>query len=111
MTDNNSSHTEPLSNPQRIWQVIGQIPKGKVATYGQIAALAGLPGAARLVGNVLKKLPDGGQLPWHRVINSQGKISLPIDSASYREQKKRLIAEGIDVQNSRIALKKFGWLP
>jgi methylated-DNA-protein-cysteine methyltransferase-like protein len=111
MTDNSSNRTEPVSNPQRVCQAVGQIPKGKVASYGQIATLAGLPGAARLVGNVLRKLPDGSRLPWHRVINSQGKISLPIDSPSYQEQKKRLLAEGIDIQGSRIALKTFGWQP
>ncbi len=107
----NTPDIELLSNPQRIWQAVGQIPKGKVASYGQIASLAGLPGAARLVGNVLRKLPDGSQLPWHRVINSQGKLSLPVTSPSFKEQKQRLIAEGVIIQGSKIALKEFGWKP
>lgn len=102
---------EPLSNAQRIWQAVSQIPKGKAASYGQIASLAGLPGASRLVGNVLRKLPPGSHLPWHRVINSQGKISLPEGSPGFEEQKKRLLAEGVVIQGSKVALKHFGWNP
>jgi len=87
------------------------IPPGKVASYGQIAGLAGLPGAARLVGNVLKKLPSDSQLPWHRVINSQGKISLAEDSDSFVRQQQLLTAEGVVVKGARISLKCYRWTP
>ncbi len=96
-------------NRENIWQVVSQIPKGKVTSYGQVATLAGLPGAARLVGNVLSKLPKGSQLPWHRVINSQGKISFAEGSSRYLRQKERLEAEGIAVNKGKIALPLFGW--
>ena len=64
----------------RIWQVVALIPRGRVATYGDIARQAGMPGAARRVGRALRKLPTDTRIPWHRVLNSSGKISLPPDS-------------------------------
>ncbi len=99
------------NNSERIWQTVSQIPKGNVASYGQVAKLAGLPRAARLVGNVLRKLPNDTQLPWHRVINGQGKISLTIDSPSYKEQKARLIDEGIIFNGEKVSLTKYAWKP
>ena len=62
--------------PQRVWQIVASIPEGYVATYGDIAHLAGSPRAARQVGGVLKRLPEGSTLPWHRVVNRHGDISL-----------------------------------
>lgn len=103
--------SDNISKQQRLWQVIQEVPAGKVASYGQIAELAGLAGAARLVGNTLKKLPKGTQLPWHRIINAQGKISFPSDSAAYREQKQRLETEGVIFDNERITLSKYRWQP
>ncbi|MEE8058442.1 MAG: MGMT family protein [Pseudomonadales bacterium] len=100
-----------FENRQRIWQVVRQIPAGKVASYGQVAQLAGLPRAARLVGNVLKKLPEDTGLPWYRVVNSQGRISFPIDSPSYIEQKTRLAAEGISFKEEKLLLTKYAWKP
>ena len=103
--------TQANDNREHIWQIVSQIPKGKVISYGQIAKLAGLPQAARLVGNVLKKLPGDTKLPWHRVVNSQGKISLVVGSMPYKEQKVRLIDEGIIFNGEKIPLKKFHWNP
>ena len=97
------------SKQQKIWQVVSQIPPGKVASYGQVAAQAGLTRGARLVGHVLKALPEGTTLPWHRVVNSQGKLSLPVAEAVYHEQKKRLLREGIDFKNNRIPRQHFIW--
>ncbi len=102
--------TDP-SNNERIWQIVSQIPKGSVASYGQVAELAGLPKAARLVGNVLKKLPPNSKLPWHRVVNSQGKISLPIGSPGHREQKARLVDEGVMFNGEKVSLKQCRWTP
>ncbi|MFW1676197.1 MGMT family protein [Pontibacter sp. JAM-7] len=96
---------------QAIWQVVSLIPSGKVATYGQLAKLAGFPGQARAVGRCLSQLPEQSQLPWHRVINAQGRISFPADSAAYREQKQRLLAEGIEIARGRISLRLYGWQP
>ena len=100
---------EPFNPQERIWQIVYQIPAGRVASYGQIAALAGLPRRARQVGNVLRNLPKPTTLPWHRVCNSQGRLSLPEGSASYREQKDRLESEGIVFDRGRIALARYGW--
>jgi len=94
----------------RLFQVIHAIPKGHVATYGQVAELAGLPRAARLVGNTLKNLPKNSKLPWHRVINASGKISLPMDGNG-KVQKQRLEKEGVVFLKGKINLKHYRWQP
>ena len=66
-----------MKNAEKVWQIVHDIPSGHVATYGQIAILAGLPGHARYVGTVLKNLPSQSRLPWHRVVNAKGCISFP----------------------------------
>jgi methylated-DNA-protein-cysteine methyltransferase related protein len=76
----------------RIYDLVRQIPKGRVATYGQIATMAGIPGHARQVGYALHSLPEFSDVPWHRVINHQGRISL-VHSASL--QRTLLEAEGV----------------
>lgn len=90
-----------------VLQVVNVIPRGKVATYGQIAALAGMPQQSRLVGRILALLPPGTRLPWHRVINSQGRISNP----NAARQQDRLESEGIALVNGRICLKHYQWIP
>ncbi len=101
---------EPLSARERIWQVVAAIPPGKVASYGQVARLAGLGRGARQVGHTLRDLPKGSNLPWHRVLNSQGKISLPPDSSSAKTQRHRLEAEGVEFTLSgKVKLDQFGW--
>ena len=94
---------------ERIWLVVSQIPCGQVATYGQIAQLAGLPGQARAVGNVLRDLPGGSGLPWYRVINSRGRISFPAGSPKYQQQKEKLESEGIAFDDDRISLNQWRW--
>jgi methylated-DNA-protein-cysteine methyltransferase-like protein len=100
---------------QQIWQTVQLIPQGKVACYGQIADLAGLPGRARLVGKALGKVPKAGwrgqTVPWFRVINSQGKISFPLGSEYFDKQKHHLQDEQVVVIGSRIKLKDFKWQP
>ena len=93
---------------QRIYASVDSIPRGCVATYGQVAREALLPGRARLVGRALRDLPQGSKLPWHRVINAAGKISVPGASAALQRQ--RLKREGVQVdERGRISLAKYGW--
>jgi methylated-DNA-protein-cysteine methyltransferase-like protein len=100
-----------IPSKQRLYSIIQQIPNGCVATYGQIAELAGLPGCARMVGKVLSQLPTESTLPWHRVISASGKISLPFNSDAFRVQKQRLINEGIKVNHHRVDIKQHRWHP
>jgi methylated-DNA-protein-cysteine methyltransferase-like protein len=93
---------------ERIRAVVCEIPRGRVATYGQVAAMAGMPRGARLVGYALHGLPKGTKIPWHRVVNAQGRISLPPRSAAYREQRRRLEAEGVTFLRGRINLEQHG---
>lgn len=90
---------------------IKAVPRGKIATYGQIAALAGSPRAARQVVRVLHSSSRKHKLPWHRIVNSQGRISLK-RGEGYEEQKSRLMAEGIKFTgDDRIDLAEFLWKP
>jgi methylated-DNA-protein-cysteine methyltransferase-like protein len=96
----------------RIYAVIRRIPRGRVATYGQIAALAGLRGHARQVGYALHALPQGSAVPWHRVINARGEISRRSQFGD--EVRQRMLLEAEDVEfdwRSRVSLKRFGWRP
>ena len=102
---------DDLTSKQRLYSIIQQIPKGCVETYGQVAELAGLPGCARMVGRTLSQLPSGSQLPWHRVIAASGKISLPENSDSFKEQKQRLADEGVRVNKNRVNLSARQWQP
>lgn len=94
-----------------LYLTLNQVPEGKVVSYGQLAELAGLGRAARWVGRTLSQLPDGTSLPWHRVIGAGGKISLPAGTVSGDEQRARLRAEGILVQNNRVDIRRHGWRP
>lgn len=93
---------------QRVFAAIASIPLGRVASYGAIAARAGLPGRARLVGRLLGEVPEGMQLPWFRVLRASGQIAFPAGSAGFREQSRRLRAEGVEVKNGRVPLSRFG---
>jgi methylated-DNA-protein-cysteine methyltransferase related protein len=94
---------------QRIYDTVKQIPQGKVATYGQIAELAGYPRQARMVGYALHSTPAEIDIPWHRVINSQGEISLR-GSGAGELQKVLLENEGIKFTSSgKISLAKYRW--
>ncbi|MDG2046871.1 MAG: methylated-DNA--[protein]-cysteine S-methyltransferase [Halioglobus sp.] len=100
---------EPDINHQ-IWQVVAAIPRGKVATYGSIASKAGLGHAARRVGLALRLLPEASLVPWHRVINARGQLSLSNRRAAQAAQRTRLEAEGIVFRaNNSIDLKRYGW--
>lgn len=103
-------HEDP-SAYEKIWQTISRIPYGRVATYGQIARLAGLGKRARMVGYALHHTPDHYDIPWHRVINAQGRISFPPDSEQYRRQHDRLAAEDIPFLGEKIDLERYRWRP
>jgi methylated-DNA-protein-cysteine methyltransferase related protein len=94
---------------ETFWQWVAAIPPGKVASYGQIARLAGYPSHARYVGTTLRKLPKGSKLPWFRVLRSSGELAFPVGSAAWRQQKQRLEAEGVVVLGSKVRLAQFGW--
>ena len=97
------------SSYERIYSIVRQIPKGKVATYGQVARLAGNVGP-RQVGYALHALPTGNTIAWHRVINAQGKISLRRGSDCHITQRLLLEAEGIAFEaNGQTSLKKYRW--
>jgi methylated-DNA-protein-cysteine methyltransferase-like protein len=92
--------------------VIRQIPKGWVATYGQVAARAGLPRRARLVGYVLQRLDGGTDVPWHRVVNAKGEVSYsPSRNGGDKLQRRLLEREGIVFdRNGRFDLERVRWL-
>ena len=94
----------------RIYATVMAIPPGRVATYGQVAEAAGLPGRARLVGRALRELPDDSVVPWQRVVGAGGRISPRGDGESEREQQLLLAAEGVEFEAAgRIRLARFGW--
>lgn len=97
---------------RQILEVVALIPYGRVASYGQVAKLAGLPRHARLVGYVLKHLDQNSPLPWHRVVNAQGKISCKkVTESGENLQQIRLAKEGVEVIYQTIQLQHFQWQP
>jgi methylated-DNA-protein-cysteine methyltransferase-like protein len=103
--------TKILGTHERIYAVVRKIPKGRVTTYGTVARLAGFAGQPRLAGYALSALPTGTAVPWHRVINAQGKLSLEQKgSSSGITQRLRLASEGVKVNAAgRVDLATFGW--
>ena len=97
------------SPTKRIYEIVKQIPKGKVATYGQIAALAGDKNMARAVGNALHKNPDPSGIPCYRVVNAKGELAQEFVFGGLEEQAKLLAEEGVLVADGRVELKKFQW--
>ena len=95
----------------RVYVVVRKIPKGRVATYGQVAVMAGLGGHARQVGYALSALVDD-RVPWHRVINAKGEISLRSEPGSETQQRELLEAEGVTFDPSGcVSLARFRWRP
>ena len=101
----------PSSSYAKIYAVVRRIPRGKVATYGQVAELAGLPNHARLVGYALHALAEGSALPWHRVLNAQGRISIRGSASATVTQRVRLEQEGVRFSAGRVKLATYGWKP
>ncbi|QPC85182.1 MGMT family protein [Phototrophicus methaneseepsis] len=110
---------DPASYNALVWEIVRQIPAGKVSTYGQIASMIPAPDGSdpdqhkrlgpRWVGSAMRAVKDP-DVPWHRVINTKGEISLPAGSSSARIQQQRLLAEGILFdENERVDLTQYGW--
>ena len=97
---------------ERVYSLVEQIPKGRVATYGQVAALLGVPRGARAVGWALRALPLSREkaVPWHRVVGAGGRISPRAGSGPYR-QRRRLRAEGVRFRGGRVDLGQHALLP
>lgn len=95
---------------KKVLHLLQQVPKGQVATYGQIANLAGKPQGSRGVSWILHSSSDAYKLPWQRILNSKGRISFPVGSAEFKKQKRLLIQEGVEFNdNDEVDLKKFQW--
>jgi len=96
---------------ERIWATICDIPAGCVASYGQIAEIAGIRRGARQVGYALRHLPKGSQVPWYRVIQASGRIAFKLGSDAFNEQSRRLMLEDVAILKGRIDMKKYRWQP
>jgi len=96
---------------QRILDTIREIPRGRVASYGQVAEIAGIPRGARQVGHALRSLPRGHGVPWHRVIQASGRIAFAAGSPQFEEQTKRLAMEDVVVVGGRIDMQQYRWQP
>lgn len=97
---------------ERVYRVVRRVPRGRVASYGQIALLAGMPGAARQIGYALAALGAESEVPWHRVVNARGTLSVRASSDCIPLQRARLEAEGIAFGGGdRIDLARYGWRP
>ena len=104
-TEGARSRATGEDNPalELIWNVVSSIPRGQVSTYGAVARAAGLPGRARQAGFALRVAPDELNLPWHRVLGAGGRIVFPPASRHFKEQARRLRAEGVTVKDGRVA--------
>jgi len=102
----------PSSTYTRIYAVVRRIPRGRVATYGQVATLAGLRGHARQVGYAMHALPPRTAVPWHRVINARGKISRRSEFGEELHQRLLLEAEGVEFDwRGRVRMTRHQWRP
>jgi methylated-DNA-protein-cysteine methyltransferase-like protein len=97
---------------RKIWAQAALIPAGQVASYGQIAKQAGLPRrGARMVARAVGAAPREMNLPWHRIVNAQGKIAIPKGTAGYQRQKDLLRQEGVDVRDGKLDMETYRWNP
>lgn len=96
---------------ERIWATIADIPEGQVASYGQLAEIAGIPRGARQVGYALRHAPRDTELPWHRVLQASGKSAFEPGSRPFKEQKRRLMMEGVTMLKGRVDMRRYRWQP
>jgi methylated-DNA-protein-cysteine methyltransferase-like protein len=96
----------------RLYAVVRRVPRGRVATYGQVAALAGLPRHARLVGYALNVLPETSDVPWHRVVNAKGQVSPRANALGHEDLQEQLLRrEGVLFVDGAIPLPRHQWRP
>ena len=110
----NSRYVTRLSGEarnKRIWATVCDIPEGLVASYGQVAEIAGFPRGARQVGYALRQLPPGTAVPWHRVLQTSGRIAFTKGSDAYNEQSRRLMMEGVPILEGRVDMNHYRWQP
>ena len=100
-----------MSFYDRVYESVKRIPRGKVATYGQIAALAGSPRASRIVGGALHRNPDPEHIPCHRVVNREGRLAAAYVFGGIGVQRAILESEGVEVADEYVDLDKFLWRP
>lgn len=108
-SDNGSDRGPDPNWHQSVLKVVCDIPFGHVLTYGEVAKLAGMPKMARRVSQAMRRAPEKMNLPWHRVINAQGKISFPEDSSGWQRQKDLLESEGVVFLKGQINLEVYGY--
>jgi len=97
---------------RKIWEQAALIPARQVASYGQIAKQAGLPPrAARMVARAVGAAPSEMQLPWYRIVNAQGKISIPRSSPGFERQQEKLREEGVEIEDGRLDMDRYRWNP
>ena len=102
------SHSKLASlDSERLLTVLAQVPRGRVVAFGDLARMAGYPGRARWVGQVLSKLPSTTTLPWHRVVNAQGNLTCPQAGLA----SERLTKEGVTVRRNRVPMNRYRWMP
>jgi methylated-DNA-protein-cysteine methyltransferase-like protein len=107
-----SARSRTASTHETILAVVRRIPRGRVATYGQVASLAGLARQPRLVGYALHALPSNTTVPWHRVINARGMVSIRSDGTASLSQRLLLEREGVQFDGrGRVSLEAFQWRP
>jgi len=106
-----TDETETARRLRRIWATVEDIPVGRVANYGQVAEIAGVRRGARQVGHALRQLPTGSRVPWHRVVQSSGRIAFPEGSDAFNEQRKRLMIEGVTIHRGKVDMRKYRWQP
>lgn len=92
---------------EAVWRCVRRIPRGRVATYGQIAAAVGRPRAARAVGRAMRECPVG--VPWHRVVNASGGISRRARMEGMLTQRLLLVRDGVALRNGRVKLAQYRW--
>lgn len=101
--------SDPAPFDRRVLAAVRRVPYGSVLSYGDVAALAGAPRAARGVGQVLRSLPEGSDVPWWRIVNGRGEISLPGYAGTL--QRMLLQQEGVAAHGGRIDMRRFRWKP
>lgn len=95
---------------ERVYEILREIPKGKVVTYGQIAQMMGNKHYARSIGNILHQNPDGVKNPCYKVVNSKGRLAKGYAFGGIESQKEKLIADGVEVEGYKVDLKKYGYM-